>query len=177
MKSNERWKTIVGFDSRYQVSNFGNVRTHDYRRLGLTAMLKQSLTPQGYMTVSLAKTSGERKSCLVHRLVAEAFLDNPFGYPIINHKDENKTNNCVDNLEWCTYRHNLTYGSRIDHIRKPILAITEDHKIEKYDSATTASTVLGVSRAGIVRALKNDSSTCCGRRWYYINKRSYKCKT
>lgn len=109
---NEEWRDIEGYEERYQVSNLGRVKSlrnsqGQYREKILTN------TPDkiGYLTVGLSK-NGKRKNFKVHRLVAEAFIENPNNHPIINHKDENKQNNCVNNLEWCTYKYNNTYGTR-----------------------------------------------------------------
>lgn len=65
----------------------------------------------GYRVVELFYETGKSKQLLLHRLVAEAFIPNPENLPIVNHKDENRSNNCADNLEWCTYRYNVSYGT------------------------------------------------------------------
>lgn len=102
----EKWLPVVGYEGLYEVSNMGNVRKTDGK------IPKQFIEPlRGYMKVSLRKDK-KNKSVFVHRLVAMAFIPNPNNYPIINHKDEDKTNNLVDNLEWCTYQYNNTYGSK-----------------------------------------------------------------
>lgn len=99
----EIWKTIK-IAPNYEVSNLGRVRN----RKGL--ILRPS-TAHGYYHVILM--NNKKRICrTVHRLVAEAFIPNPNNYPCINHKDECRTNNTVDNLEWCTYEYNLNYGNR-----------------------------------------------------------------
>lgn len=100
----EIWKTIE-IAPNYEVSNLGRVRN----RKGL--ILKPS-TSHGYYHVILMNNK-KRISRNVHRLVAEAFIPNPNNYLCINHKDECRTNNAVDNLEWCTYEYNLNYGIEI----------------------------------------------------------------
>lgn len=114
----EEWKDIVDFEGLYQVSNFGRVRSLDrVVKRGVSGSLLvrgQILKPQiskGYYYVRLCN-SGFWKSILVHRLVAQAFIPNTHDLPEINHKDENKLNNCSHNLEWCTRQYNVNYGDR-----------------------------------------------------------------
>lgn len=105
----EIWRDIKDYEGLYQVSNFGRVRslvTDSHRR---KRILKQSFRGY-YLKVKLIKDN-KQKIVSVHRLVAEAFLPNPLNLPCVNHKDENKTNNSVDNLEWCDYRYNTNYGT------------------------------------------------------------------
>jgi len=94
----EIWENIENFEN-YQISNLGNVKNNKGK------ILKGWVT-RGYHYVSLLN-NGIKKKYRVHRLVAKAFIDNPDDLPCINHKDENKLNNCVDNLEWCTQKENL----------------------------------------------------------------------
>lgn len=105
----EVWKDIEGYEGLYQVSNLGNVRSLNYGRTGEIKLLKQS-TDCGYKRVMLYK-DGERERYLVHRLVAMTFIPNPDDLPQVNHKDEDKSNNNVNNLEWCTGEYNMNYGS------------------------------------------------------------------
>ena len=99
----EIWKDIKGYEGLYQVSNLGRVRNIKYGRL-----LKYGYVGE-YNRVTLYSDS-KPDYRMVHRLVAESFIDNPNNYPIVNHKDENKSNNVVSNLEWCTMTYNLNYG-------------------------------------------------------------------
>jgi hypothetical protein len=116
----EIWKPIVGYEGLYEVSNLGNVRSLDryfitnggYRTFRKGKMLKLTPNPYGYIIVQL----WNKQKCYqqgVHRLVAEAFIPNPNNLPVVNHKDEDKTNNCVENLEWCTVKYNTNYGTGI----------------------------------------------------------------
>lgn len=105
------WKAIQGnFFWNYEVSDNGNIRHDNY-------IVPQS-NSNGYKLVSLKLRDGKYKQYRVHRLVAMTFIPNPYNFPQINHKDENKSNNCVDNLEWCTALYNNTYGSRPNRIRE-----------------------------------------------------------
>ena len=120
----EEWRDIKGYEGIYQVSNLGNVCSldrvikhypKDYFQEG--KVLSPALSRNGYPMVILVNHN-KRKTRNVHRLVAEAFIPNPNNLPQVNHKDENKTNNCVDNLEWCTQKYNLNYGTRNIKISK-----------------------------------------------------------
>ena len=102
----EEWKAIPGYEGLYEVSNMGNVR--NVRR---NTLLRLSKTNNRYVRVSLCK-NGIKTGLTVHRLVAEAFIPNPDNLPEVNHKDEDKTNNNVENLEWCDHKYNMNYGTR-----------------------------------------------------------------
>ena len=103
----EYWKPVVGYEGHYQVSNFGRVKSIKF---GKEIILKQHIR-RGYYSVNLSK-NGILKRYSVHRLVAEAFIDNTDNLPQVNHKDENKQNNVVSNLEWCDSEYNNNYGTR-----------------------------------------------------------------
>lgn len=100
----EYWKPIVGFEN-YLISSFGRVKS-----LKRNIILKPGLVGEGYLQVCLCKHNVKYKF-FIHRLVAEAFIPNPNNLPCVNHKDEVKTNNHVDNLEWCDYSYNNTYNA------------------------------------------------------------------
>ena len=115
-------KPVVGYEGCYEVDTCGRIysldrvihvedngRTYDKPLKG--GIMKQRLHSQGYKIVSLTK-NGKTKNVFVHRIVAMAFLPNPDNLPCINHKDEDKTNNFIENLEWCTYQYNNAYGSK-----------------------------------------------------------------
>lgn len=108
----EIWKDIAGYEGLYQVSNEGNVRTTK-RQGSKGGLLKISVSDKyavNYCYVRLCK-NGMNKSFWIHRLVAQAFIPNPDGLPQVNHKDQNPSNNMVDNLEWCTLEYNNNYGT------------------------------------------------------------------
>ena len=113
----EIFKDIKDYEGLYQVSNFGNVLSLNYNRSGKPKLLKPHIEGGGYSFVHLCK-DGKRKMFKIHRLVAETFLENPDNLPQVNHKDEDKTNNRVDNLEWCDNKYNCNYGTRIERIVK-----------------------------------------------------------
>lgn len=113
--TDEIWKDVVGYEGLYAISNTGKLKSYDH--LAANGHFHRGMiitpvsTPDGYLRVGIYK-NGKRKNVVIHRLVAEAFLPNPNNYTQINHIDEDKTNNCVTNLEWCTPYYNLHYGSR-----------------------------------------------------------------
>ena len=109
---NEIWKDIDGYEGLYEVSNLGKVKSLGNEFSRKEKILKQGKMKNGYLYVILWK-EGKYKTCLVHRLVAQAFLENPNNYSCVNHKDENKENNCVENLEWCDAKYNINYGTCI----------------------------------------------------------------
>lgn len=113
MNMEEIWKDISGYEGKYQVSSLGRVKSLNYNRTKKEKILKGGKDNVGYLSIRLCK-EGKPKTYRVHRLVAESFIDNPHNYPIINHKDEDKTNNCIENLEWCTQKYNNTYGTCIN---------------------------------------------------------------
>lgn len=111
---NEEWKDIEDYKGLYKVSNYGRIKSlkrisydkiRDKTRQISEKILKQSIASPGYYIVNLTKDSKQRVY-RIHRLVAEAFIPNPNNYPVINHIDGNKNNNIINNLEWCTYKHN-----------------------------------------------------------------------
>lgn len=106
---NEIWKPVAGYEGLYEVSNFGNVKSLNYRNWKTVKILTPKINNEGYLWVELRK-NGDPRCFLVHRLVASAFICNPMNYPIINHKDENPQNNIVTNLEWCDYTYNALYS-------------------------------------------------------------------
>lgn len=118
----EIWKDVKGFEGYYEVSDLGRVRSVDRvvvdtvrncERLLKGKLLVQRDNGNGYKGVMFCK---EHKIFhkYVHRLVAETFIPNPNNLPQVNHKDEDKSNNCVDNLEWCDQLYNNTYGTKVE---------------------------------------------------------------
>lgn len=105
----EIWKDIEGYEGMYMVSSLGRVKTLVGRYKNVT-ILKERYKKNGYCYITLYKNK-KPHTYLVHRLVAQAFIPNPNNYPVVNHKDENPSNNCADNLEWCTQEYNINYGN------------------------------------------------------------------
>ena len=120
----EIWKTIPYY-TNYAVSNMGNVKNIKRNKI-----LKQTIFNNKYKYVTLYQ-GNNRKKGKVSRLVAEAFIPNPNNLPCVNHKDENKLNNNVENLEWCTYSYNNNYGTANKRRSK-----TLGHKVAKINCIT-----------------------------------------
>ena len=131
----EIWKPAPGFEGLYEVSNYGNVKSLNYRRSGKERIIDFYPGTNGYRQRTLYK-DGKAINMKLHRLVALAFIPNPDNLPQINHKDEDKTNNCVDNLEWCDAKYNINYGTGMDRrtearmIEKPTYKGVRD--VEKF---------------------------------------------
>lgn len=164
----EKWKDIQGYEGLYQVSNLGRVRS--------IKILNCSIDSCGYEQLRLYK-NGEAKSKKVHRLVAETFISNTDRLPQVNHKDENKTNNCIKNLEWCSNEYNHNYGTRNKRAAetrqkskrgfKPCCAFKDDVLVAVYDSVSDAARQTGSSRGNIQQCLNGKRQTACGFRWTF----------
>lgn len=160
----EIWKTIEGFEN-YEVSTEGEVRNKNTGRV-----LKQWLNENGYFQVVLC-LNGKKTVKRVHRLVAEAFIPNPDNNPQVNHIDEDKTDNLVENLNWMTAKENSNYGTstqrQAENISKPIIAIYRDNTYEEFPSATIAAKELGLWQQNIVKVLKGKRNKTGGLRFRY----------
>lgn len=148
----EVWKDVSGYEGLYQVSNMGRVRSfpRNGSRTNQEIILRQHKNRKGYSVVCLSKL-GMQKLCKVHRLVAMAFIPNIANLPQVNHKDENKQNNCVDNLEWCDVRYNNVYNKRMQKIAQKIsrkVKCLETNIV--YNSIAEASRMTGISHSNIV---------------------------
>lgn len=160
----EIFKDIQGYEG-YQISNLGNVKS---LKFGKERILKPAKNHKGYLYVVLSK-QGKGKSYLIHRLVTKAFIPNPQNLPQVNHKDENKNNNIVDNLEWCTNEYNHNYGTRNQRVgeskSKPVLCI-ETGKI--YPSTIEVQRQLDFNRSHIADVCNGKRKTCGGFHWRYV---------
>ena len=162
----EYWKPVVGYEGHYQVSNFGRVKS---LKFGKEKILKQYIRG-GYYYVCLSK-NGIIKKYSVHRLVAQAFLDNPNNLPQINHKDENKTNNNVDNLEWCDAKYNTNFGTCIERRSKKksktVLQYTLDGKFVREWPSTMECERNGYIEQAISACCRGERKTHKGFIWRY----------
>ena len=153
----EEWRDIKGYEGLYQVSNLGKVKSlkDNYGRSRIK-ILKLKKRKDGYMEINLHK-NGTIKTFRVHQLVARAFIDNPNNLKEINHKDENPSNNRVDNLEWCTRKYNNNYGTRVEKFiesRGTKVICVNTGKI--YRSTREASRDTGVDNSFICKCCKGE---------------------
>lgn len=178
----EEWKPVPGYIGYYEVSNIGNVRSVDrlvtysngIKHVYKGRMLKQDVNYKGYHRVRLHK-DGKSKAFSVHRLVALAFIPNQDNLPQVNHIDENKSNNCVLNLEWCTSRYNNNYGNRINNSvntylnnndlgRHVLRCDMNNNIIQEYRSTYEVEKLFGKNHS-YIRKCCNTNKVAYGYRW------------
>lgn len=176
-QAEEVWKDVPGYDGLYQVSNKGQVKSmYFHAQKGKGNNLKDnpkilipSVDSYGYKIVSLCN-GDTKKTVTVHKLVAAAFIPNPDNLPCINHMDENKQNNCVENLEWCTVEYNNSYGTKGERtaqtLKKKVYQYDQEmNLIAVYDGAIDAEKETGVSRSNICICIKGRAKTAGGFIW------------
>ena len=187
----EIWKDIPGFEGRYQVSTFGRIKSLPRKvKAGRTYryvqehILSARYDSRGYSRICI-KIHPKKYWFSVHRLVAEIFIPNPNNYPVINHKDNNPRNNCVDNLEWCTQSYNVKYSytkgnakptsgcfkkGNIPHNLKRVSQYDKDgHFLNFYDSITLASKSIKRTPGAIQNCLHGNTKTAGGYVWRYAD--------
>lgn len=125
---NEEWRDIVGYEGLYQVSNLGRIKSLGNDKTKKEKILKPQLYKNGYYRIWLYK-NGNKKRYLVHRLVALAFIPNSNNLPCVNHKDEDKSNNSVENLEWCSVSYNINFGNRNKLVGEINVIKLKNHKL------------------------------------------------
>lgn len=182
----EEWRAVPGYEGLYEVSNCGRVRSlprwfhyGDGRKSCLRPgrILKLTKKSNGYLYLNLSKHK-DAKPTYVHRLVAMAFLPNPNNLPLINHKDESRSNNHVDNLEWCDNRYNMMYGTVGERLRNheygtPGIPVEQrdldGNLIREYKSMGEAENMTGVKRQNIRDCCQNKRGhhTAGSFKWNY----------
>lgn len=172
----EVWKDIKGYENLYQASNLGRIRSLDKyvngrnsKRLVKGRELSLFNDRYGYKIVNLYKNK-KIKLFKVHRLVAETFIPNPNNLPQVNHKDENKENNNVDNLEWITLIDNCNYGTRNQRISKKINQYDlNGNYIRTWDSIILIERELNIFHSRIIEVCKGQRKQIGGYKWKYAN--------
>ena len=184
----EIWKDIENYEGLYQVSNLGRIKGlerstsfgNNKTRIRKSQILKPILN-KGYARQKLCK-NGKAKCCLIHRLVGYAFMENPYNKKTINHKDGNKLNNNVNNLEWNTHRENVRHSfkelnrksgqwmlgrkGKLHNRSKSVICTTTN---QYYDSITIAAEQLGIRVACISRVLRKERTHTHGYKFKYAN--------
>ena len=164
----EEWRDIEEYYGLYQISNLGRIKSLNYRRTGKEKILKPVNT-NDYFTIELCK-EGNRKRHRVHRLVALHFIPNPNNYPMVNHRNEIKTDNQVGNLEWCDAKYNNNYGTRTERsaekLSKQVLCI-ETGVI--YPSTHQVERQLGFRQQYISQCCNGKYKQAYRLHWKYVN--------
>lgn len=183
----EEWRDIKGFEGLYQISNMGNVKSLErtvWNSRGYYVTVPERIRKArknryGYLYVALWK-EGKRKQYMIHRLVASAFLNNADNLPEINHKDEDKTNNTVDNLEWCDRSYNCNYGTRNKKISekmtnssklgKSVIGINKvSGLIVEFPYVREASRQTGINSGNICACCNGKKKSAGGYIWFYAD--------
>ncbi|MBY0756522.1 HNH endonuclease [Clostridium sardiniense] len=151
----EIWRDIPEYDGYYQASTLGNIRSTNYRRTGIVKNLKLKKDRDGYLNVNLCYR-GKRKTEKVHRLIAITFLKRNQGKDIVNHIDENKSNNNISNLEWCDAKYNLNYKN----LRK-ISAKKNQKAVVKLDRNGNVLNEYSSIKEAREKTKANNISECC----------------
>ena len=174
----EYWKPVVGYEGLYEVSNYGRIKSFDTYRKGNNGsircckgrILKLRTDKDGYFKVVLYKNN-KPKTFTVHRLVAEAFLPNPDNLPCVNHKDECKTNNNVNNLEWCNIKYNINFGTRNEKVSKklskPVLQYTLDGQFVREWPSTMECGRNGFNHGAVAACCRGELKKYKGFIWKY----------
>ena len=166
MKFKEIWKDIPNYEGEYQVSNLGRVKSLLFNK---EKILKTRIHSQGYELVNL-----KNKTYKVHYLVAITFIDNPKGFKELNHKNEIKNDNRVENLEWCDRKYNCNHGTFPKKVSKRFskkVAIIDDCGKERcyFQSSLSAEQTLGIDHSSIIKCCKGKVKTAGGYKWRYVD--------
>ena len=176
---NEEWRDVVGYEGLYQVSDQGHVksleRKNSYGRTVKERILKPMIDQYGYLKLNLY-AGGKMRTFSVHRLVCQAFHENPDNKPQTNHINEDKTDNRACNLEWCTCKENINHGSRNERVAKTLGKPIGQYKldgqlIKVWPSATEAQRQTGFSSTFISQVANGKFKQAYGFTWKYVERK------
>lgn len=180
----ENWKPVVGYEGLYEVSDLGRVKSLNWQNRGFERCLYLKPHNKGYLQVELYKNN-TAKMFMVHRLVALAFLPNPHNFPQVNHKDENRKNNAVCNLEWCDQSYNVRYSmerretpqvvnnyspkyqKRID--KKIVQLSLDGEPVKTWSNSREIFKETGMSDWSISECCRGNRNKAYGFKWQYAN--------
>ena len=174
MNTNEIWKELNDFNGQYLVSSLGRLKSLPNSRHKIERFIEGNINHKGYLMVRLS-LNGFSKMYSKHRLIAQTFILNPYNYDQINHIDENKLNNAVNNLEWCSNKQNCNHGTRTlrmkntkhsknQWVKKPVVAI-KNGKVAMRFSSTNRVTKYGLLQDAVCR--------CCNHKKGYKSYKGY----
>lgn len=179
--SDREWRAIPGYETLYEISNLGEIRSlgrlashksgfHSIRKSA--RLLKYAIDEDGYFGVELSDIEGKAKQYRVNRLVATAFIPNPDRLPVVNHKDGNKQNNRVENLEWCTVKYNTFEAYRMGlnpaSTPHPVICLTTN---TRFESVQSAANWIGCDHGNITQSIKLHS--CCKGGYCFVYENNY----
>lgn len=185
---NEIWVDIQGYENKYQISNKGRVKSlyliNRQTKISREKMLSYGYNLQGYPFVRLSKDGKSSKNLYIHKLVAKHFIPNPNNYPVVNHKNGIKTDNRVDNLEWCTQKYNIQQSFKNGQQKPTWLGKTgidcplsikvnqydiNNNFIKQWNSLRDVQRELNIFAISISRCCKGNQKTAGGYIWRYTN--------
>ena len=165
MKNEVTMKDIPGYEGLYKITEDGKVFSTYSQRF-----LNSWFNYKGYEEVNLCDKHYNRKKHKVHRLVAITYLENPEGFDQVNHKDENKANNHVSNLEWCDSTYNNNYGSKKGHVpHRKNIAVRCIETGQVYPSIRSAAAAIGRHFSSLSACLRGQTPRCAGLHWEYVD--------
>lgn len=159
----EIWKPVVGFESKYLVSNLGRVKSIGTYNTCKKGIMKPMVNREGYLHINFFD-NGRKKDIGIHRVVAQAFIPNPNGYKYVHHKDENPSNNCVDNLEWCTNSANIRYSCG----RQVAQMDSNGNVIRVFNCISDASKELNIPVSNITKCCIGKRTSAGNYSWKYV---------
>ncbi|WP_223611763.1 NUMOD4 motif-containing HNH endonuclease [Enterococcus faecium] len=172
----EIWRPIEGYEGLYEISNLGKIKSN-FRQGSTTDFLKISNNGNGYMMVRLCK-NGKAKKYYLHRLLAQTFIDNPEDKPQVNHINENRSDNRLENLEWVTQKENNNHGNhnlnsaiskRSGKAKKNVQLDLDGNELGRFDFLIEAAKTVNGNSINISRAARNirNRETAYGYKWRY----------